>query len=137
MILHQGENNGAIGGKVGNHVKVVADDELAVQDVVIGVVAMVDHIRELDYQTRSVALLVGTGVWVVRRDAVVGQKFVVVEFVYDDASACAFDIGCQVKPSANEVQFLVLKRVGINGNVGRQDRPDWVLWERMASMEKG
>lgn len=98
---------------------------------------MVDNIREFDHQTRGVALLVCASVGVIWGNAVVGQKFVVVELVNDDASASAFNIGCQVKPSTDEVQFLVLQRVGINGDVGRQDGSDRVLGKGMASMEEG
>ena len=75
--------------------------------------------------------------WVVGRDAVVGQKLVVAQFIDDDASAGALDIGRQVEPSANEVQFLILQRVGVDGDGGREDGPDRVLWKGMASVEKG
>ena len=137
VVLDQGIDGGAVDREVGHHVEVFADDDLSVEDVVVGVVAMVDHVGELDHQACGVALAVSAGVGVVGRDAVVGQKLVVVQSVDDDAAAGALDIGCQVEPSTDEVQLLILQRVGINGDVGWQDGPDWVLGEGMASMEKG
>ena len=137
MVLDQRIDRGAVSGEVGHHVEIFADDDLPVEDVVVGVVAMVDHIGELDHQSCGVALAVGAGVGVVGWDAVVGQEFVVVEPVYDDAAAGALDIGCQVEPSADEIQLLVLQCVGINGDVGRQDGSHGVLGEGMATVEKG
>ncbi len=137
MVLHQREDDGAIGREVGHHVEFLADDDLSVEDVVVSVVAMVDHIREFNHQTCRVALAVGAGIGVVGRDAVIGKKLVVAQFVDDDASTGALDVGRQVEPSADEVQFLILQRVGIYGDGGREDGPDWVLGEGMASMKKG
>ena len=112
MVLDQGIDRGAIDGEVGHHVEVFADDDLSVEDIVVGVVAMVDHVGELDHQACGVALAVSAGVGVVGREAVVGQKLIVAQFVDDDAAAGAFNVGCQVEPAADEVQFLVLQGVG-------------------------
>ena len=103
VVLDQGIDGGAVDREVGHHVEVFADDDLSVEDVVVGVVAMVDHVGEIDHQARSVALAVGAGVGVVGRDAVVGQELVVAQFVYDDAAAGAFDVGRQVEPAADKV----------------------------------
>lgn len=137
VVLHQREDDGAVGGEVGHHVKLLADDDLSVEDVVVGIIAMVDYIREFNHKASGVALAVSTGIGVVGRDAVVGQKLVVAQFIDDDASAGALDIGRQVEPSADEVQFLILQRVGVDGDGGREDWPDRVLWKGMASVEKG
>lgn len=136
MVLDQGKDGGAVDGEIGHHIEVFADDDLSVEDIVVGIIAMVDYIRELDHQTRGVALAVGASVGVVGREAVVGQKLIVAQFVDDDAAAGAFNVGCQVEPAADEVQFLVLQGVGIDGDVGRQDRPIGVLGEGMASLEE-
>lgn len=91
VILNQRINHGAIGGEIGNHVG-LADDDLSVQDVVVGIVAMVNHVWEFDHKARGVALAVGAGVGLVRRQAVVGEEFVLALAVDDDASARAFHL---------------------------------------------
>lgn len=71
VILDERIHYCTLGWEVGNHVR-FGDDDLSVQDVVIGVVAAVNHKREVDHQPSGVALAVGAGVWLVGRKAVVG-----------------------------------------------------------------
>ena len=61
VVLYQRINHGAFGGEIGNHVR-RADDELPVEDVVVGIVALVYHKGEVDHQTRRVAMAVGAGI---------------------------------------------------------------------------
>ena len=78
--------------KTWNHVVLFVDDDFTVQDIVVGVVAMVNDKGKLNDQTGGVALAVGAGIGVVRRDAVVGQEFVLRHAIDDDATACAFGL---------------------------------------------
>ena len=102
-ILYERIHWHAVGGEVGNHVR-LGHDDLPVQNVVIGVVAMVDHKREVDHETCRVALAVGAGVRLVGRQAVVGKEFVVALAVDDDATARAFHLRSEVNPAANIVK---------------------------------
>ena len=108
VVLNQRIDSRAIGREVGNHVDIVADDDLPIQYVVVGVVAVVDHIREFHHQACRVALAIGAGIGVVGWDAVVGKKLGITQFIDDNASAGAFDVGCEIEPSADIVQLLVL-----------------------------
>ena len=112
VVLNQRINHRAISGKIGNHVW-FTDNELAVQDVVVGVVASVDNEREVHHKTGGVALTVGAGIGFVGWHSVVSQKLRVALPVNDDASAGAFHIGGDVKPAADEVQIIILICVGI------------------------
>ena len=132
MVLAEREYCGAVGGETGDHVR-LADDDLSVQDVVVGVVAMVDDKGELDHEACGVALAVGAGVRLIGRQAVVGQKLRVAVTVDDDASAGAFHLGGDVKPSAHEVKILILKCIGIDGDGGEEDGPVGVLGKLAAT----
>ena len=134
--MYQRINHGAVGGKIGNHVG-LADDDLPVEDVVVGVVAAVHHKGEVHHKSRRVALTVGAGIGLVGRYAVVSQKLVVAHAVDDDASAGAFHIGGDVDPSAYEVQVLILHGVRVNRNRVGQERPVGVLRVFLASMQQG
>ncbi len=136
VVLNQRINHGAVGGEIGNHVG-LSDDDLAVQDVVIGVVATVDDKGEVHHKSRRVALAVGAGIWFVGRYAVVGQKLVVAYAIDDNASAGAFHIGGDVNPSTYEVQILILHGVRINRNRVGQERPIGVLRVFLAPMQQG
>ena len=91
VVLYQRENHGAFGGEIGNHVG-RANNDLPVQDVVVGVVAAVHHKGEIDYESCRVALAVSAGIGFVGRYAVVSQKLCLALAVDDDASAGAFHI---------------------------------------------
>lgn len=132
MVLAERENRGAVGGETGDHVG-LADDDLSVQDVIVGVVAMVDDKGELNHEASGVALAVGAGVRLVGRQAVVGQKLRVAVTVDDDASAGAFHLGGDVDPSAHEVKVLILKRIGIDGDGGEEDGSVGVLGKLAAA----
>lgn len=113
MVLYQRVNRRAVGGEVGNLIG-FGNDELSVEDVVIGVVAKVDDEGEIHHEAGGVALIVGAGVGLVGRNAVIGQKLCVALTVDDDAPAGAFHVGSDVAPSAHEVQVIVLHGVWIN-----------------------
>lgn len=108
VILHQGEDDGAISGEVGHHVEILADDDLSVEDVVIGIIAMVDHVREFYHEACGIALAVGAGVGVVGRDAIVGQKLVVAGVKDDDATAGAFNVSNDIDPIVIVFQVMPL-----------------------------
>ena len=113
VVLNQWINHRAVGGEVGNLIG-FGNDELSVEDVVIGVVAKVDDEGEIHHEAGGVALIVGAGVGLVGRNAVIGQKLRVALTVDDDAPAGAFHVGSDVAPSAHEVQVIVLHGVRIN-----------------------
>ena len=87
MVLDERIHHRALGGEVGNHVKLFVDNDLSVQDVVIGVVAVVDHVWEFDHEACRVALAVSAGIGFIGWQAVVSEEFVLALAVDDDASA--------------------------------------------------
>lgn len=113
MILDERVDGYALSGEVGNHIR-LSHYDLSIQDVVIGVVAMVDHKREVHHEACGVTLAIGTGVGFVRGQSVVGKEFVLALPVDDDASTRAFHFGSDVNPSADEVNILILKSVRVN-----------------------
>ena len=108
MVLYQRIHYCAVSGEAGHHVKVVVDDDLSVQDVVVGVVAMIHPVGELDHEACGVSISIGAGVRFVGRDTVVGQKLRVALPIDNDASAGAFNVGGDIEPAADEVQLLIL-----------------------------
>ncbi len=142
VVLNQRINHGAVGGEIGNHVG-LSDDDLAVQDVVIGVVATVDDKGEVHHKSRRVALAVGAGIGFIGRHTVVGQKLVVVIAEDDDASAAAFNFTIDINPIKNVVQIMVLictwinkmSIAYINRNRVGQERPVGVLRVFLAPMQ--
>ena len=136
MVLYQWIHGRAIGGEAGNHVG-LADDNLSIQDVVVGIVAAVDDKGEIYNHSCGGAMAVGAGVGFVGRHAVVGHKLRVAHAVDDDATAGAFHVGGYVKPTAYEVQFLILEGVGVNRNGCWKDRPVGVLGVFLAARDEG
>lgn len=136
VVLNQWVNDIAVGGEIGNHIG-FTDDELAVQNVVVGVVAEVDDKGEVDHEACGVAVAVGTGIGFVGRHTVEGQELGVALAVHDDASACALHISGDVNPAAHEIQVIILHGVGVDGDGIRQYRPIGILGNRMASVKEG
>ena len=101
MVLDERKDGSTIGGEIRNHIG-LADDELSVQYVVIGIVAVVDDEGEIHHHSCGVALAVGAGVRLIGRHTVVDKKLVVVVTVHDETSACAFDGGGDIFPSAHK-----------------------------------
>ena len=134
MILNQWIHHHAIGGETWHHVEIVVDEKLPVQDVVIGVVAVVNHVREVDHKPRGDAMVVGASIGVVGRQAVEGQKFVLALTIDNDASASAFHVGRDVHPAADEVQVVILHRVRVNRDGVGQHGPVGVLWVLCAAL---
>jgi len=136
VVLYQRIHHGAIGGETWNHVG-LADDELSIQNVIIGIVAAVEDKGKFYNHSRGVSLTVGAGVRLVGRHSVVGQKLSVALSVDDDAPAGAFHIGGDIEPAADEVQFLILQRVRINRDGSWQDGPVGVLGRFLAARKEG
>lgn len=88
MVLDERIHGHALGGEVGNHIG-LGDDDLSVQDVVVGVIAVVDYKGEVDYEACRVSFAVGAGIGLVGWQTVVGEEFVLALAIDDDASACA------------------------------------------------
>jgi len=114
VVLDEWIHHRAFGGEVGNHVKLFVDNDLSVQDVVVGIVAAVDHVRKVDHKACRVTLAVGAGVGFIGWQAVVGEKFVLALAVDNDASARALHFGGDVNPAADEVNLLILKCIRVN-----------------------
>ena len=134
VVLDERIHGYTLCGEVGNHVW-LGNDDLSVQDVVVSVVASVNHKGEVDHKARRVALAIGAGVRLVGRQAVVSEKLVVVLAVNDDTSACAFHLGSEVNPPADEVNLLILNRVGINRERKRHRWPVGVLRILLAAVQ--
>ena len=88
MVLDERIHGHPLSGEVRNHIG-LGDDDLSVQDVVVGVVAVVDYKGEVDYEACRVALAVSAGIGLVGWQTVVGEEFVLALAIDDDASACA------------------------------------------------
>ena len=91
-----------IGLENGDHVG-FGDDDLPIQNVVVGIVATVHHEGKVDHESRGVALAVGASVGVVGGQTVVCQKLSLALAVDDDATACAFHLRSEVDPAADGV----------------------------------
>ena len=106
VVLDKRENRGAVGGEIWNHVGFL-DDDLPIQDVIVGVVATVDDPSAVYHQSRGVTLAVGAGVRLVGRHAVVGEKLIVAVAEDDEASAGTFNICCDVNPIERVAQRMI------------------------------
>ena len=115
VVLYQRIDHGAVGGEIGNHVG-LADDDLSVEDVVVGVVAAVHHKGEVDHHSRCMALAVGAGIGCIGWHPVKGKELRVALPINDDASAGAFHVRSDVDPSAYCIQIVILHRVRVNRN---------------------
>lgn len=144
VILNQRINHRAVGGKIGNHVW-FADDELSVHDVVVGVVTAVDNEWVVHHKTGGVALSVGAGVGFVGWHTVEGEKLVVGIAEDDDATACAFNVCCDVNPVEKVAQGMIIPgrwvvimcRVWVYRDGIRQDRPIRVFGILLATVKEG
>ena len=140
--MDEGENCGTVEGELGHHVEVVADDDLPVQDVVVGVVASVDYPAAINNQSRRVAKAVGAGIRMIGGHSVVSNKLVfnvirTWRMENDDATARAFHFGGDVNPAANGVQVLVLHLVRVNGDGIWQDWAVGVCRKFLATVQEG
>ena len=93
-----------------NQFKKVGDIIRADENRVFVVEAGVDDVRQIHIKT-----VVGTGIRVVWRQPFVGSEFVDIVSIDDDAVARQWR--GDVHPSAHGVKLLVLKRVGVDGEV--------------------
>ena len=100
--MYQRINHSAVGGEIGNHVR-FADDDLSVQDVVVGVVAAVDDKREIHHKSGGVALTVGAGIGLIGWHTVVDQELVFTFAESDKATACAFNGGNEIGPTVQKL----------------------------------
>ena len=118
MVLYQGVHHRAIGGEIRNLIG-SGNDDLPIQDIIIGIVASVYHKGEVHHQTGRVAVAVGAGIGLVGWEAVVGKKLVGTQSVNDDASAGALDFRGDVKPITYKIKFVINRDgIGENGSVG-------------------
>ena len=136
MVLYQRIHHRAVGGERRNLVG-SGDDDLSIQNVIVCIVATVDHEREVHHQSGGVAVAVGAGVGFVGREAVVGEKLVSALSVDDDASAGTLNFGGDISPSADEIEVVVLLRVGINRDRIRENGPIGVLGVFLATLKEG
>lgn len=136
MVLNEGINCRAISGETGYLVG-FGNDDLSVEDVVIGVVAMVDNEWEVNHKAGGAAMAVGAGVGLVGRNAVISQKLRLALTVDNDAAAGAFHIGSDVEPTAHEVQVVILHGVRIDRDGRGQYRAVGVLGVVLAAVHEG
>ena len=126
VVLYQRVHYRACGGEIGNLIG-FSNNKLSVQDIVIGIIASVDDKREIHHQSCCVALTVGTRIRFVGRDAVIGQKFCFSLAIYDKTAAGALNVWCNIKPTTDEIKFLILHGVRVDGNAEREQRLIGVL----------
>ena len=136
MILDERENRSAICREIRYHVG-LTDDELSIQDVVVGVVAMVDDKGEVNHHTGGVALAVGAGIGFIGRHTVVGKKLVVTIAVDDDTTAGALKRRGDIFPTAHKPKVVVLVIVQVDLNRVRQDRPVRIFGILLATVQEG
>ena len=136
MVLDEWENRGAVRGKIWNHIW-LSDDDLPIQYVIVGVVAMVDDERKVYHETCGVALAVDTSIWLVGRETIVSQELGLVLSVDDNASASTLNVGGDIGPTADEVQIIVLVGVWVNCNWIRQYWQNRVLGVFLAAVQEG
>ena len=105
VILNERVNHLLIGLENGNHVR--ADDDLTIQNVVVGIVAAVHHEGKVDHEASGVALAIGAGIRVVWGQTVIGQKLRLALSIDDDTAACAFNVGSEINPFADEIKIVV------------------------------
>lgn len=135
MVLDKRVDWNALGGEVGNHVG-LGDDDLSVQDIVVGVVAMVDHKGEIDHESGGVPLAIGAGVRLVGGQTVVGQKFVLTLAEDDDSPTGAFHFRGKINPSTGKVNLLILKQVRVDGERERRSGPVGVFRILLAALQR-
>ncbi len=133
VILY--ERIGIFGGERGYHSKFLTNNQLPIQDVVVGVVAIVHDKREIHHKALGVALAVGASVRIVGRKAVVGEKLGLALAIDDDASACAFHLRAQVDPATDHIKLLILERVRVDGEAEGRRRPVWVFRIAVAAVQ--
>ena len=136
VVLYQRIDHGAVGGEIGNHVG-LADDDLSVEDVVVGVVAAVHHKGEVDHHSRCMALAVGAGIGCIGWHPVKGKELRVALPINDDASAGAFHVRSDVDPSAYRIQIMILHRVRVNRNREGENGPVGILGVFLAPVHQG
>lgn len=144
VVLDEREDGGAVRGKIRNHVR-LSDDDLPIQDVIVGVVATVDDERRVHHQTRGVALAVSAGIGFVGRHAVVGEKLRFAIAENDDASAGAFNVCCDVNPVEEVAQRMIMLGrwvvimcgLWVYRNGIRQQWPVGVLGVFLAAVQEG
>ena len=119
VVLDERIHGNAVGGEVGHHIR-LSHDDLSVQYVVVGVVAMVHYKREVHHKACCVALSICTGVRLIWGKTVVGEEFVLTLAIDDDSSAGAFHLRGEVNPSADEVNLLILNCVRVDSERKRR-----------------
>lgn len=71
----------------------------------------------IDHQPGAVAVGVAAGVGEIGRQAVVGAEFILVQPVDDDTSAGAHGVGCIILVAPDNVEFILMDAVRVDGEV--------------------
>ena len=105
VILNERVNHALVGLENGNHVR--ADDDLTIQNVVVGIVAAIHHKGKVDHKACGVTVAVGACIGVVWGQTVIGQKLRLALSIDNDTAACAFNVGSEINPFADEIKIVV------------------------------
>lgn len=95
----------------------VARENIAVDNVVFDVVAVVNHKGELHHQASAVAVAIAASVGVVGWKAVVGSELIQVKPVNNDASTGAQGVGGVILKSSDGVELMLVDAIRVNGEV--------------------
>ena len=136
MVLDERINRPFVGREEGYHIW-LCNNDLPIEDVIVGVVAMVHHKGEIHHKACGVPVAVGASIRLVGRQTVVGQKLIFILAIDDDATTGAFHLGSDVNPSTDEVNLLVLNGIWINREPKRCRWPVWVLRILLTAVQKG
>ena len=90
--------------------------EVAIDDVVPDVVAVVYHIGEVDNQTGEVSVFITT-IWIVWGEPVVSPEFILRKAVHDNTSTGTHRVGGQKGVSAHHPQVIVVDLVEVDGDI--------------------
>ena len=92
-------------------------EKVAIDDVVLDVVAVIDHEGEIDYQTGAFALAVAAGIRLVGRQAVIDPELGLVEPIHDQSPARGEIFWSEVHIATHETQIVVLQVVEVDAEI--------------------
>lgn len=92
-------------------------EEVAVDDVVLDVVAVVHHKGEIDDQSGAFFLAVAAGVRLVGRQTVIRPELGLREAIHDEASAGAALVGGEIHETAHRPQVVIMPVAQGDGDV--------------------
>ena len=94
-------------------------------------------LMQLAMMVATIGIIIGAGIWLVGRQTVVSKEFVLAQAINDDAPACAFHFRCEVNPTTDVVNLLILKCVGVNRETEWRRRSVGVLGILFAAVQQG